>query len=63
MKKIFLTILITISTVSCAKTIIAYDEELKHFVTKKGKEVKGTIIVNKGDTCQVVDNIFVVCSQ
>ena len=63
MKKIFTTILIFIFTVSCAKTIVAYDEELKDFVAKKGKEIEGTITVNEGDTCQVVDDIFVVCGQ
>ena len=63
MKKIFTIILIFIFTVSCAKTIVSYDEELKDFVAKKGKEIEGTITVNKGDTCQVVDDIFVVCGQ
>ena len=45
------------------KTIVAFDENTNEFVVQKGKPTEGTITLNKGDSCQVVDDLFMVCGQ
>ena len=51
---------------SCSKesVVVSYDEASKKFITEFQKEASaGSIMLNKGDNCQVVDGIFVVCGQ
>jgi len=65
MSKVFIVIIIMLG-LSCSKESIAvsYDEASKKFITEVQKEASaGSIILNKGDNCQVVDGIFVVCGQ
>ena len=49
--------------IGCTQTIVTYDEEEKDFVVKKGKAQEGAIVIEEGDNCQIVDDIFVVCGQ
>ena len=49
--------------IGCPPTIITYDEEEKDFVVQKGKAQEGAIVIEEGDNCQIVDDIFVVCGQ
>ena len=49
--------------IGCTQTIITYDEEEKDFVVQKGKAKEGAIVIEEGDNCQIVDDIFVVCGQ
>jgi hypothetical protein len=51
---------------SCSKenVVISYDEASKKFIEKFEKEASaGSIMLNEGDSCQVVDGVFVVCGQ
>tara|TARA_R100000654_G_scaffold7724_1_gene18729 strand:- start:2094 stop:2261 length:168 start_codon:yes stop_codon:yes gene_type:complete len=51
---------------SCSKenVVVSYDEASKKFVTELKKEASaGSIMLNEGDNCQVVDGVFVVCGQ
>ena len=47
----------------CSKTIVLYDEDKKEFITKKGETTEGSLTLEKGDKCEVVDDLFVVCGQ
>ncbi len=47
----------------CSKTIVLYDEDKKEFITKKGETIEGSLTLEKGDKCEVVDDLFVVCGQ
>ena len=49
--------------IGCTQTIVTYDEEEKDFVVQKGKAQEGAIVIDEGDNCQIVDDIFVVCGQ
>ena len=49
--------------IGCTQTIVTYDEEEKDFVVQKGKAQEGVIVIDEGDNCQIVDDIFVVCGQ
>ena len=65
---IFLLIIIsfTMLGLSCSKenVVVSYDEASKKFIEKFEKEASaGSIMLNEGDSCQVVDGIFVVCGQ
>jgi len=65
MSKVFIVIIIMLG-LSCSKEsiVVSYDEASKKFITEVQKEASaGSIILNKGDNCQVVDGIFVVCGQ
>jgi len=48
---------------TCSKTIVLYDEDKKEFITKKGETTEGSLTLEKGDKCEVVDDLFVVCGQ
>ena len=51
---------------SCSKenVVVSYDEASEKFVKKFEKEASaGSIMLNEGDSCQVVDGVFVVCGQ
>ena len=61
MNKIFLLLILFLF--SCTKTVVVYDEEKKGFIIKQSKTTENSISLEKGDECQVVDNIFVVCGQ
>lgn len=63
MKKIFLILTTFLLVISCTKTIVAFDEDTNEFVVQKGKPTEGTITLNEGDSCQVVDDLFMVCGQ
>ena len=51
---------------SCSKenVVVSYDEASEKFIKKFEKEASaGSIMLDKGDSCQVVDGVFVVCGQ
>ena len=56
-----ITWLLFLTFLSCTKTIVVYDEEKKDFVIKEGEPTENSLIIEKDDDCQVVDNIFIVC--
>jgi hypothetical protein len=63
---IFTIISFTILGLSCSEQnrVVSYDEASKKFITESKKEASaGSIMLNKGDNCQVVDGVFVVCGQ
>ena len=63
---IFTIVSFTMLGLSCSKesVVVSYDEASKKFITEFQKEASaGSIMLNKGDNCQVVDGIFVVCGQ
>jgi len=56
----------TMLGLSCSKEnlVVSYDEASEKFITESKKEASaGSIMLNKGDSCQVVDGVFVVCGQ
>lgn len=63
MLRLVKTLFILTMLLGCSKTIVLYDEDKKKFVTKKGQTTEGSITLQKGDKCEVVDDIFVVCGQ
>ena len=63
MLRLVKTLFILSMLFGCAKTIVFYDQDQKEFVTKKGETTEGSITLQKGDKCEVVDDIFVVCGQ
>ena len=63
---IFTIISFTMLGLSCSKenVVVSYDEASEKFIKKFEKEASaGSIMLNKGDSCQVVDGVFVVCGQ
>ncbi len=56
-------LILSLILIGCTQTIVTYDEEEKDFVVQKGKAQEGAIVIEEGDNCQVVDDIFVVCGQ
>ena len=56
----------TMLGLSCSKenVVVSYDEASEKFIKKFEKEASaGSIMLEKGDSCQVVDGVFVVCGQ
>ena len=56
----------TMLGLSCSKEniVVSYDEASEKFIQKLEKEASaGSIMLEKGDSCQVVDGVFVVCGQ
>jgi len=63
---LFVIISFTMLGLSCSKEniVVSYDEASEKFIKKFEKEASaGSIMLNKGDSCQVVDGVFVVCGQ
>ena len=63
---LFVIISFTMLGLSCSKEniVVSYDEASEKFIKKFEKEASaGSIMLNEGDDCQVVDGIFVVCGQ
>ena len=63
---LFLVVSFTMLGLSCSKenVVVSYDEASEKFIKKFEKEASaGSIMLNKGDSCQVVDGVFVVCGQ
>jgi len=63
---LFVIISFTMLGLSCSKEniVVSYDEASEKFIKKFEKEASaGSIMLNEGDSCQVVDGIFVVCGQ
>ena len=63
---IFTIISFTMLGLSCSKEniVVSYDEASEKFIKKFEKEASaGSIMLNEGDSCQVVEGIFVVCGQ
>ena len=63
---LFVIISFTMLGLSCSKenVVVSYDEASEKFIKKFEKEASaGSIMLNKGDSCQVVDGVFVVCGQ
>ena len=63
---LFVIISFTMLGLSCSKEniVVSYDEASEKFIKKFEKEASaGSIMLNKGDNCQVVDGVFVVCGQ
>ena len=63
---IFTIISFTMLGLSCSKenVVVSYDEASKKFISELKKEASaGSIMLNEGDNCQVVDGVFVVCGQ
>ena len=65
MDKLFklFAILFSVIFFGCDKTFVSYDQENKNFVINKGKPSTETIVIEEGDTCEVVDDLFVVCGK
>jgi len=50
-------------TTGVEKTIVGYNEDTGKFIMKEAKQPEaGTIMINKGDSCQATE-LFVVCGQ
>ena len=63
---LFIIVSFTMLGLSCSKenVVVSYDEASEKFIKKFEKEASaGSIMLNKGDNCQVVDGVFVVCGQ
>ena len=63
---LFIIVSFTMLGLSCSKenVVVSYDEASEKFIKKFEKEASaGSIMLNKGDSCQVVDGVFVVCGQ
>ena len=63
---LFIAVSFTMLGLSCSKEniVVSYDEASEKFIKKFEKEASaGSIMLNEGDSCQVVDGIFVVCGQ
>ena len=63
---LFIVVSFTMLGLSCSKenVVVSYDEASEKFIKKFEKEASaGSIMLNEGDSCQVVDGIFVVCGQ
>ena len=63
---LFTIVSFTMLGLSCSKenVVVSYDEASEKFIKKFEKEASaGSIMLNKGDSCQVVDGVFVVCGQ
>ena len=63
---LFIIVSFTMLGLSCSKenVVVSYDEASEKFIQKIEKEASaGSIMLNKGDSCQVVDGVFVVCGQ
>ena len=63
---LFIVVSFTMLGLSCSKenVVVSYDEASEKFIKKFEKEASaGSIMLEKGDSCQVVDGVFVVCGQ
>ena len=63
---LFTIVSFTMLGLSCSKenVVVSYDEASEKFIQKFEEEASaGSIMLNKGDKCQVVDGVFVVCGQ
>ena len=63
---LFTIVSFTMLGLSCSKenVVVSYDEASEKFIKKFEKEASaGSIMLNEGDKCQVVDDVFVVCGQ
>ena len=63
---LFTIVSFTMLGLSCSKenVVVSYDEASEKFIKKFEKEASaGSIMLEKGDSCQVVDGVFVVCGQ
>mgnify|MGYP001166898371 FL=1 len=63
---LFTIVSFTMLGLSCSKenVVVSYDEASEKFIKKFEKEASaGSIMLNEGDSCQVVDGVFVVCGQ
>ncbi|BCV00927.1 MAG: hypothetical protein CM15mV38_0660 [uncultured marine virus] len=63
---LFIVVSFTMLGLSCSKenVVVSYDEASEKFIKKFEKEASaGSIMLNEGDSCQVVDGVFVVCGQ
>ena len=59
-KLLLLQVLIVLG---CAETFVIYDEEKEDFILKEGTPEEGSITIDPGESCKVVDDIFVVCGK
>tara|TARA_Y100000114_G_C11694046_1_gene295067 strand:- start:753 stop:944 length:192 start_codon:yes stop_codon:yes gene_type:complete len=58
----FIISILFLALLGC-ETYVTYDEEKKDFVVKKGMPEEGSITIDPGEDCKIVEDIFIVCGK